>query len=235
MRALLIILALFPALVLVQASAETGFFSNALFAPPEPEIKVIQVIDENASNPLCFQGFSAFCKFTEKTEIVKKLNSSITCPFLNQTVEKLDYGCKYDEDDLDTLAHYDTRALKECGWKAESIGDVFQCSQEFNRQSNGTCKSSTSAFKIAYCSSALAGEKKNATSFEVEKIFVSGADYNRHRFIAVKNVNGYYVLDPLWCQKGTLEECVKKDTSSFYFDQQSPNYKGFVYKTERIG
>ena len=98
----------------------------------------------------------------------------------------------------------------------------------------GNCKTSTAAFKIAFLKSPLF--KLNKTdNFTLKKVYVwDEASYNAHRFITLENGNGVYVLDALWCRDGKLEECVRDATRRFYEDRDSVNYRGIVYKEDKI-
>jgi hypothetical protein len=50
---------------------------------------------------------------------------------------------------------------------------------------------------------------------------------------ALRNENGYYILDPLLCTAGTFEYCVYSHTRRFYDDPTSVAYRGKVYRIEQ--
>jgi len=73
----------------------------------------------------------------------------------------------------------------------------------------------------------------NETGFKLEKAFIwEPESYNAHRFSLLKNWNGYYVIDPLWCPIEDVDACIKVHTKMFYENPKAKNYRGYVYKTD---
>ncbi len=142
-------------------------------------------------------------------------------------------GCAPDQDDAFFQQYYDLGSLKSCAANAKDVLALFSCVQQYNTVTKfTTCQSSTSAFKIAFCSSPLAEQKQNFTLY---KAFVNGPDYNAHRFILLQNKAGYFVLDPLWCAPGMkLEDCIRTHTLSFFTSSDAVNARNIVQKLQKF-
>lgn len=207
-------------------------FLNSFFPGSREEItKTINTISPD-SNPLCMAGFTQFCSYENKTVVEVKVNKTVYYPFEWRDVERNEEGWKHDSDDEYTMAAYNLSGLMECSKNASSIKDIYRCTQEFNREVNGSCLTSTSAFKLAFLNSPL--PKENG-SYELMKVFIRDEKtYNAHRYITLRNENGYYILDPFWCHGDDIDRCIHSHTMMFYKNEESPNYRGFVYGIAEI-
>ncbi|MFH1285554.1 MAG: hypothetical protein ABIH99_03140 [Candidatus Micrarchaeota archaeon] len=205
-------------------------FMNSLFEKPKVEAREETVIT-GGNAYMCLRGFAQFC--VSETRIVEeiKVDRKILNPFEGNELKKEANGCELDSDDEYTIANYDVSELKACSENQTSVTGVYSCVQNFNAHSNTTCMSSTSAFKIAWCSSKIS---KQENDFELQKAFVRGPNFNGHRFLLLKNKNGYYAIDPYWCGNADAGKCIKTHTLKFYNDSSSLNYRALVYKLEAI-
>jgi len=218
-------------IVSVYAQLDSLFLNSFFPGSREETNKTVETISPD-SNPLCMAGFTQYCSYENKTVVEVKINQTVYYPFELKSIEKDERGWEYDSDDIYTMATYDLSSLMECSKNASDIKDVYRCTQEFNREANGTCLTSTSAFKLAFLNSPLPEEND---SYKLLKVFVyDEKTYNAHRYIALKNGNGYYILDPFWCHGDDIDRCIHSHTLLFYNDAESPNYRGVVYKTAEI-
>ncbi len=216
------------------------FFLNALYPEAKKEVDVnINVISQE-SHPLCFNGFTQFCEYEQKTKTEVRRNGTIFFPFAGKRVLSLNHGRYYDRDDWHLVENFDTSELEACGRNATNISQIYRCTIEFNEEIDemgGNCRTSTSAFKLAYLVSELAREKEVSNStWELSKVYVLDNErYNAHRFVTLRNEHGYYVLDPLWCMnENDIEGCIENATDRFYNEAGGVNYRGYVYKVDRI-
>lgn len=231
MSKLLTALAILFLSISVYAQLDSLFLNSFFPGSMEETNRTVETISQ-ISDPLCMLGFMQYCSYENKTVVDVKINSTVYYPFESKSIEKDEQGWKYDSDDIYTILSYNLTNLLSCGKNASSIKDIYKCTQEFNNYSGGTCLTSTSAFKLAFLNSPL--PKENG-SYELFKVFVyDNETYNAHRYITLRNGNGYYILDPFWCHGDDIDKCVYSHTLLFYNDNESPNYRGIVYKTSKI-
>jgi len=239
------VLAAFVVLLLCASSYAQleNLFLNSIYpnSTLKKEVTSTVTVVSSSSSPLCNSGMVQFCKYEKKNVTEVYINRTIFSPYADQEVVKLTNLDKYDGDDKYTLATYDTTELEACGASAKSITDVFACAVQFNKETenkSGNCRTSTSAFKIAFLKSPLYKTVKgNSTdeNFTLKKVYVwDPIKFNAHRFITLENNNGVYVLDALWCKSGNMTDCIKQATKRFYEDKSSVNYRGIVYKEDTI-
>ena len=217
-------------LLAMPVMAADSIFANALYEKPAVE-KRLETVIVAGGNALCAQGMIAYCQ-TETVEVEEVVGTPVLYyPFQGHETAYLYSGSQYDSDDVYTETYYNTTNLKVCAANASTITDIYTCVQEFNREQPGSCLTSTSAFKIAYLNSPLYGQPH---SYELSKVFVSGPNYNAHRYVVLKNENGYYVLDPLWCRGNNTDFCITTHTKMFYDNEKAINYRGIVFKVDRF-
>lgn len=182
---------------------------------------------------LCTSGRLDACGVQSVSVSEKVGNDTVFYPFRDRFLEELETGCARDADDEYTIANYNLTTLYACAANARDIKDIFICSIKFNKENGGMCLSSTSAFKLAYCASGLARQEQ---PFRLYKAFVADG-YNAHRFILLRNENGFYSLDPLWCPSESaegVEKCIAFSSKSFYDNPEAKNYRGIVEKIDRF-
>lgn len=233
-------------LILVSASAvfaavPANGAEDDIFAEPIQKpiyvTRIQYVLDDSADSGWNGLIFNAKYRVVNVTEII--VNDTLYRPFDAdaEVIRNKPKGTEvWDSDDLYTMRMYDVSGLKECGSMAGSISDIYDCVVEFNRAHNATstCRSSTSAFKIAFMQSRL-GDVANGTEadYSLAKAFVREGN-NGHRFIVLLNSNGYYVIDPYWGGGWGLKmaQAVKEFTRTFYDDAGSANHRSLVDRVE---
>ncbi|MEM4389757.1 MAG: hypothetical protein QXG98_03760 [Candidatus Micrarchaeia archaeon] len=182
---------------------------------------------------LCSSGRLDACEMRSVNTSERVGNDTVFYPFRGRDIEELASGCERDEDDEYTIAHYNLTNLYACAAGARDVVDIFVCAIKFNRENGGMCLSSTSAFKLAYCASSLSRQEQ---PFKLYKAFVADG-FNAHRFILLRNDNGFYSLDPLWCPSESregIERCVEFSSRNFYDNPKAQNYRGIVKKIDRF-
>jgi len=182
---------------------------------------------------LCSSGRLDACRLAEANTTERVGNDTVFYPFRGRPIEEGESGCARDADDEYTVANYDLANLYACAANARDVRDIFICAIRFNKENGGMCLSSTSAFKLAYCSSPLAREKQ---PFQLYKAFVADG-YNAHRFILLRNENGFSSLDPLWCPSESIdgvEKCIESSSKNFYDNPGARNYRGIVERIDRF-
>jgi len=194
-------------------------------------------------NPLCLQGFVQYCIKEETQKKITVENRYVMEPFRNDV--KVSYtGRGLDEEDVYTLRRYDLHEVKSCSKNQSSIMGVYACVKSFVRKNNLNCRVATSVFKIALLSSDYYDDLSNCFSsncsddgadrVEIYKAFFYDGGIMSHRFLLLKNNNGYYVLDPQQCTSRSDDYCVFIHTKYFYDVPSSINYRGNVYRIDRI-
>ena len=202
------------------------FSLDAVFEKPIQEPKeIVRKIYVPVGGQLSFAGIS---NYEIKTVRVKVTNLTLLYPFTNVEKVEVREGSLIDEDDAYFLTHYDSSDLASCARNATSIAHIYNCVKDFVQTNGGSCRVATSAFKVAFLNSPL----RNSSGFSLMKAYVRDPSnpWNAHRFILLKNKNGYYVIDPYWGIFRGLEDSVVRYTKMFYDDPGSPNYRGKVYK-----
>jgi hypothetical protein len=215
-------------------SSKDSVFADPLQKPKEVERLVyVRNSASNSFGALSYMDAGGTNSYEVKKVIERELNITLVYPF--GRIETLNNGIKYDADDLYLVSNYDTSKLVKCGKNATSINDIYNCTIKFNadlyKKKQGNCRTSTSAFKIAFMNSPLAANNSGA-NFKLMKAFVKGAGYNAHRFIVLSNRNGNFVIDPYWGQNEDLSTAVKKYSNSFYNETNASNYRYLVYKVD---
>ena len=214
-------------------SSQDAVFAEPLQKPMEVERLVYVANTEYVPSALMYMGIGGNT-YTTKKVIEKELNITLAYPFENRKIETQNSRYKYDDDDLYLVNNFETSELVDCGKNATSLNEVYNCTVEFNKKTlkegKGNCRTSTSAFKIAFINSPIAANN-NGADFKLMKAFVKDR-YNAHRFIILSNRNGNFVIDPYWGIFDDLTASVKKISDLFYNKKNSMNYRGLVYKVD---
>ncbi|MCD6279805.1 hypothetical protein J7J26_03485 [Candidatus Micrarchaeota archaeon] len=189
-------------------------------------------------NPFCLQGFVQYC---DRTDVQKKeviYNRYVMEPF-NRNIKQTYYGKGLDLEDIYTMKTYDLNNVESCSRNQTSILGIYTCVKSFVHEKHLNCRAAASAFKIAlinsdYYKNLKIGERNRNESVEIYKAFFYDRGVISHRFLLLKNRNGYYVLDPQQCNSKSNEYCIFLHTKYFYDVPNAINYRGNVYKIERI-
>lgn len=231
MKAVVVLSILFVFLLSV-ASAES--LADSVFDAP---IKAPKEVNRTIYTPVGQTGlyFMSFLVSYEEKQVTEKIyDNAIFYPFNHQKLEELRTN-GWDDDDLYVLRTFDTGSLQSCGASANSIEDVYECVRSFNlglfADGLGNCRTSTSAFKIAFTASPLA---KSNNSYKLMKAFVKDENdpFNAHRFVVLSNKNGHFVIDPYWGMFDDMNTSVIRNSDLFYDDSSSKNYRGLVYRID---
>lgn len=214
-------------------SSQDAVFAEPLQKQLEVERLVYVLNPDYAPSALMYMGIGGNM-YTAKKVIEKELNITLVYPFGNRKIETQNSGYKYDEDDLYLVSNFQTYDLVACGRNSTSLNDIYNCTVEFNektlKEGKGNCRTSTSAFKLAFINSPIAANNSGA-DFKLMKAFVKDG-YNAHRFIILSNKNGNFVIDPYWGIFNDLAASVKKNSDLFYNKESSMNYRELVYKVD---
>lgn len=182
-------------------------------------------------NPYCLMGLMKYCEF-EEVQITRYLeNNKLYYPFpkeIDSIFRNTPENSLYDAEDY-RLMNYLTKADLDSSRNISTIENVYFKTIEISFREHLNCKESSSLFKILYLKSQLRNSKQNYTLL---KIFTYDNVYTAHRFNALRNENGYYILDPLSCTAGSFNYCVYSHTRRFYDDPTSVLYRGRVYRVE---
>lgn len=188
----------------------------------------IRIVEQN---PYCLMGLMSYCQFEEVRVVRYIQNYKLFFPFpkeantIKRSLEQFNIYSYEDYTLMNYLENEDLKASKDMN----NIEDIYFKTIEISYREQLNCKESASLFKILYLNSQLANYKQNYTLL---KIFTYDNEYTAHRFNALKNENGYYILDPLSCTAGSFEYCVYSHTRRFYDDPSSILYRGKVYRVE---
>jgi len=211
----------------VFATSDVTASKDGVFVDPNPQYMTKTVYETVSFSPVI--GTS---RYETKTIVERKVNLTRLYPF-NLDVEKT-HG-QLDGDDKYLTDNYDTSSLLKCSANTSSINDIYECTKAYNKQlaaeGYGNCRLSTSAFKIAFLNSPLAGQKNG---YGLMKAYAegTGGSLSAHRFIVLSNKEGNFVIDPFWGADEGLKTAVDKYTATFFGDAKSPNYKDSVYKID---
>jgi hypothetical protein len=197
-----------------------------IFVDQHPEY-VAKTVYRTAS----FSPVVGLSSYREETVVERKANLTKLYP-LDMGVKKTQG--KLDGDDMYLTGNYNTSALLTCSANATSINDIYGCAKAFNKQLQsegyGNCRLSTSAFKIAFLNSPLAGQRNG---YKLMKAFAqTDGGMSAHRFIILSNKEGNFVIDPFWGAGEDLNASVGRYTAAFFDDAGSANYRGSVYKID---
>lgn len=187
-------------------------------------------------NPLCLQGFVQYCVKEETQKKVTVENRYVMEPF-NDELKSSYSGRSLDSEDLYTMGTYDLSRVRLCSRNRTDIMDVYSCVKSFVHEKNLNCRAAASTFKIALLESAYYKniQKNNSNkTIEIYKAFFYDGGIVSHRFILLKNDNGYYVLDPQQCNSKSNDYCVFLHTKYFYDVPDAINYRGHVYRIAQI-
>jgi len=182
-------------------------------------------------NPYCLMGLMGYCNLEEVKVVQYIRNQKLYLPFPKEALEiKRGIGqySLYSYEDY-VLMNYLSDADLKSSKDMNSIEEIYLKTIEVSYKEHLNCKESASLFKILYLNSQLINHKQNYTLL---KIYTYDNVYTAHRFNALKNENGYYILDPLSCTVGSFEYCVYSHTRRFYDDPSSILYRGKVYRVE---
>lgn len=188
----------------------------------------IRIVEQN---PYCLMGLMSYCQFEEVRVVRYIQNYKLFFPFpkeantIKRSLEQFNIYSYEDYTLMNYLENEDLKASKDMN----NIEDIYFKTIEISYREQLNCKESASLFKILYLNSQLVNYKQNYTLL---KIFTYDNEYTAHRFNALKNENGYYILDPLSCTAGSFEYCVYSHTRRFYDDPSSILYRGKVYRVE---
>ncbi|MFA5383000.1 MAG: hypothetical protein WC356_07570 [Candidatus Micrarchaeia archaeon] len=180
-------------------------------------------------NPYCLMGFVHYCNF-EEVKIIRHIeNFKLFNPFPKEVdFINLNNSRLYSAEDyriINKISKEELYSSKEMN----RIEDIYYKTIEISFRDHINCKESASLFKILYLNSKIKDIKQNYTLL---KIYTYDNAYTAHRFNALKNENGYYILDPLSCTAGSFDYCVYSHTRRFYDDPSSILYRGRVYRVE---
>jgi len=224
--------------------------------------KVIVDKSIGASNPLCALGFVQYCDLVETERRIMIENRYVLEPF-DDSIRISHTGSNLDSEDIYTVNSYNLSELMRCSQDKEDLLAVYSCAWEFIHTHDLNCRASASAFKLAILNSEYyknivressadiqsnfsgptiprkpgqegLGQEESKPFVELYKAFYYDGDIISHRFILLKNENGYYVLDPQQCNSQSLDYCIFLHTKYFYDVKKAINYRGNVYKIDRI-
>lgn len=181
-------------------------------------------------NPYCLIGLTKYCEFEEVTVVRFFENKKLYDPF--PAAADLIEIKGYDREDTALISFLGEQEVTAYP-NLSTIEEVYFKTMEITYANSLNCKESASLFKILYLNSKLPTESNKTQNYSLLKIFTYDNVYTAHRFNALKNENGYYILDPLLCTAGSFEYCVYSHTRRFYDDPTSVAYRGRVYKIEK--
>ncbi len=182
-------------------------------------------------NPYCLMGLVGFCEFEEITVTRFIKNNKLFSPFpkdIDIIQRNTEQYSMYTYEDY-RLINYLTEEELKSSKNMTTFEDIYLKTIEISYSKHLNCKESASLFKMLYINSQLRDTDKNYTLL---KIYTYDNAYIAHRFNALKNENGYYILDPLSCTAGSFEYCIYSHTRRFYDDPTSILYRGKVYRVE---
>jgi len=189
-------------------------------------------------NSLCIQGFVQYCERTVTTNTTTVYNTYVSEPF-NDDIAVQNYGEDMDPEDIYTSGGYNLTGLLSATSNETDLIQVYKSTKDFVRSNGMHCRASASAFKLALLNSQFYKDlRKSPTDpdnpIHIYKAFYYDGGVYSHRFLLLEDKNGYYVLDPLQCEGLVDEFCIYQHTKYFYDVPGSINYRGEVYRLERI-
>jgi len=192
----------------------------------------VEVVKVDRSDFRCRLGFIKYCTRTIENVTITKLDSFVFNPFDNITYKQ---PGGYDEEEQSLFYYYDQERLErfdDCitGAEGGSIYDIYSCVMNISPYH---CLDSTGLFIRGLLSS------KPVVNGTIYKAYSKLNKYSYHRFLLLRNSNGYYVIDPYLCMVNNnnetyINDCIYKHTREFYTDNQSILYKGNMYALREI-
>lgn len=191
----------------------------------------ITVVEKNITpTPLCVLGFTQFCNITYVNHTITIKNDYVDHPFTDKV--RVVNGW-LDIEDLYTMYTLNLTPLYICSSKSSDLLGVYSCSKQYIHEHRLNCRLAASVMKLALLHSHSYKNLKGS-GIHVYKAFSYDGNVTSHRFLLLKNENGYYVLDPQQCNSISDEYCIYIHTKGFYDIPSSINYRKHVYLLERI-
>jgi len=173
-------------------------------------------------------GFVKYCTRTFENVTITTPDSFVFNPFENITYKQPE---GYDSEEQSLFYYYDNERLKRFDncTKGKGIYGIYSCVMNISPHH---CLDSTGLFIHGLIT------VKPKVNWTIYKAYSKINKFSYHRFLLLKNDNGYYVIDPYSCMKtkneSFIDACIYKHTREFYTGNSSILYKDKVYTIRQV-